>query len=331
MSEVLAYVTRGDVVESIHRGDLVIAGRDGSIAYSIGDPLKFTYWRSAAKPFQVLPLIEAGGIGRFGLTGEELALLVSSHSGEPAHIAGITTVLARLGLSPDLLACGTAPPMSQRAANALLKSGAAFSSLANPCSGKHAAMLALALARGYDIAGYTDKGHPVQQEMLCIVSEVTGLAVADIAVGTDGCGVPVFGLPLLHMALAYALLARPEAAPSPGRAVALRAVSGAMASYPYFVAGSSRLETALMEATEGRVIAKTGAEGVFCVAVRDTGLGLALKIEDGSYRAAGPVIIKALSRLNLLSAGELLQLASYAKIGLKNHRAEIIGFVEAVF
>jgi L-asparaginase II len=331
MSEILAHVTRGDVVECLHRGDLVVAGTQADIAYAVGDPLKVTYWRSAAKPFQVLPLIEAGGVERFGFKDEELALMVSSHSGEPAHTAGIAAVFSRLGLSQELLACGTASPLSQRAAQALLTDGKAFGQLTNPCSGKHSAMLALALLLGCGLPGYTGKDHPVQQEMLRTVADVAGLATGDIAVGIDGCGVPVFGLPLLHMARAYALLARPDQASSPVRTAALQVVARVMASHPFFVAGTNRLDTVLSEATGGRVIAKTGAEGVYCVAVRDKGLGLALKIEDGGHLAFGPVVLNALSRLNLLSARELSLLADHGEISLRNHRKEIIGSVQAVF
>lgn len=330
MSEVLAHVTRGGMVECIHRGDLAIVDTSGNIIHQIGDPYKVTYWRSAAKPFQLLPLVEVGGIQHFSFTSEELALMTSSHSGEERHVATTIALLGKLNQTPDTLECGTAAPLSQRAANELLRKGQFFNALTNSCSGKHCNMIALALLRNYKIPGYSQPTHPVQLEMLRTISDMTGLMPKNITIGIDGCGVPVFGMPLYNMAIAYAHLANPHTFSEPRRS-ALQAISSAMIANPYFVAGTSRLDTVLMEASNGRILAKLGAEGVYSISIMDRGLGLALKVEDGNIRAIGPVIIEILSRLGFLTATEFESLRSHWEVKVKNHRKETIGTIKAVF
>jgi L-asparaginase II len=330
MSEILAHVTRGGMVESIHRGDLVAVDTAGRIIYSIGDPHKKTFWRSAAKPFQVLPLVEAGGLERFMFSGEELALMTSSHGGEEGHVRTAAAILEKMGLPPGTLECGDAAPMYQRAANLLLQNGTEFGPLHNPCSGKHAAMMALALLRGYELPGYAQPVHPVQQEMLRTIADVTGLLPKDIHLGIDGCGVPVFGLPLYNMAVAYAHLSHPHKFPQPRRE-ALEIIAAAMTRHPWFVAGTGRLDTVLMEATGGRILAKLGAEGVYNVSIMGEGIGLALKIEDGNTRAIDPVIIETLHHMGFLRKSELEALQKRRRVLVKNHRKETIGLIEAAF
>ena len=330
MSEILVHVTRGSHVESVHRGDLTVVDTRGHIVYSIGDPHKFTFWRSAAKPFQVLPLVEAGGIERFSLTGEELALMTSSHGGEERHVQCVQSILDKLGRTAEVLQCGTAPPMYQRAANDILKKGGSFTSLTNSCSGKHSSMIALAIIREYEISGYFEPIHPVQHEMLRVIADIAGLMPKDMKIGIDGCGVPVFGLPLYNMAIAYAHLSNPNTFPEI-RQNALRTIASAMTTHPFFVAGSGRLDTSLMEITKGRILAKLGAEGVYNISVMNEGLGLTLKIEDGNTRAIDPVVIEVLNRLSLLTTAELEALQTRRNVMLRNHRKQTIGQIKAVF
>lgn len=329
MAQLVAEVTRGGLVESIHRGDMAVVDSRGNVIYSLGDPHKVTFWRSAAKPFQVLPLVEDGGVERFSLAAPELALMTSSHGGEPRHVDTAISILNKLGHTPDVLECGAAPPMSQRAANALLKRGEQFSPLTNACSGKHCNMIALSMMREYDISGYAHPTHPVQADLFRAVSDLTGLMPKDIHLGIDGCGVPVYALPLYNMAIAYAHLSKPDAFPGP-RQNALRTIAAAMTTHPYFVAGTNRLDTLLMEVTEGRILAKLGAEGVYCLSAMDEGIGLALKIEDGNTRAIDPVIIQTLHRLALLKPEEMEKLAERRMPVVRNHRGETVGTIRAV-
>ncbi|MDW7651773.1 MAG: asparaginase [Bacillota bacterium] len=330
MSEILVEVTRGGMVESIHRGDLVAVDTRGSDLFHLGNAHKKTYWRSAAKPFQVLPLVEAGGMERFGLTPEELALMTSSHSGEERHIAAAKSILTKIDQSAEVLECGIAPPMSKRAANEILKQGRTFTTLTNPCCGKHTAMIALAIVKGLDISGYAQPIHPVQHEMLRTIADISGLMPKDITIGIDGCGVPVFGMPLFNMAIAYAHLSRPNLCPEP-RKTALGTIASAMVKHPFMVAGSKRLDTDLMEATQGRILAKLGAEGIYCVSVMEEGIGIALKIEDGNSRAIDPVIIEVLNRMGFLSPDELAALRSRQEGKIRNNRKETVGIIRHTF
>ncbi|NPV27391.1 MAG: asparaginase [Firmicutes bacterium] len=331
MSEILVHVVRGEQVESRHHGDVVVVDRHGKIRQSLGDPHRFTYWRSAAKPFQVLPLVEAGGVEHFCLTPAEIAIMASSHSGEPQHIELVQGILNKIGCTVSDLQCGVTVPINSKTARELLRLGKTATSLHNPCSGKHTAMLALAQLKGYPIEGYLKPGHPVQQMMLATVAEVCAVNPAEIVLGIDGCGVPVFGLPISRMALAYARLAIPEEGFGDVRGRAARIILEAIRNEPFFVAGTGRLETVLMEVTRGRLVAKAGAEGVFNVALLSEGLGICVKIDDGNNRAVDPVVVKLLKQLDFLSERELSALENYFQPQLTNNRGERIGYLEAVF
>ncbi len=331
MSEVLAHVMRGKDIESIHRGNLVVVDHEHNIIYSVGESNARTYWRSAAKPFQVLPMIEAGGIEKFGFDNEEIAVMTASHGGEERHVARVQSILNKMGCGTEVLDCGAAAPMYGPRARDMMKKRQIFGQVHNPCSGKHSSMIALALLKGYQTKGYIGLHHPVQKEMLDVVSSVAGLKREEITLGVDGCGVPVFGLPIYNMAVAYSKLSRPDSIKPPSRREALIKVSRAMTRNPYYVAGSSRLDTLLMETTKGRLVAKLGAEGVYCVGIIGEGKGIALKIEDGSSRAIDVVIIELLRRLELISAAEYDRLRSGCKTELRNHRKDLIGEIKAAF
>lgn len=331
MSEVLAHVIRGGEIESVHRGNLVVVGSSYEVMYSVGEPQTQTYWRSAAKPFQMLPMIEAGGIEKFGFDDEEIAVMAASHGGEEKHVERVRNIFDKMGCELKALDCGWAAPMYWPAAKRLVENKEEYGQIHNPCSGKHSSMIALALIKGYDIKNYIDPDHPVQKEMLEAVSDVTGLAAVDIRIGVDGCGVPVFRLPVYNMAVAYSKLALPRDVKSAAREEALSRVAGAMAGNPFYVAGSGMLDTLLMEATGGRLVAKQGAEGVYCIGIIGEGVGIALKIEDGSSRAIDVVITELLNRLGLISKKEYDSIREKCKTQLSNHRKDIIGEIRAVF
>ncbi|MDO7788609.1 asparaginase [Desulforamulus aquiferis] len=331
MADLLVKVTRGSLIESQHRGHLVVCDRAGNTIFTLGNPELVTYWRSSAKPFQAIPLIERGGAERFALTGSEIAILTSSHGGEEQHVITIGNLFKKIGLSTECLNCGPSEPMYKPAAQKILTSGAKYAAWNNACSGKHSGMLMLALLLNAPLANYIDKDHPVQQEMLKVISQCSTVSPKDIVLGIDGCGVPVFGLPLRNMAMAYARLSLPEDYFSPGRTRAINLIRDAMTSNPYYVAGTDRLDTMLMEATKGKVVAKLGSEGIYCVGIVNEGIGLALKIEDGNYRAIGPVVINVLKGLGYLNDAEFSQLKHLWQPALKNHRGETIGHLEVAF
>lgn len=330
MGEVLLQYTRAGKIESVHRADIAVVDVNGNLTYEYGNAKLPMFWRSAAKPFQVLPFVEQGGLEKYGITSEELALMVSSHSGEAEHVNLVQSVLAKVGLTIDVLDCGPARPMSSKAAKALTMQKQPYQPVHNPCSGKHSGMLALATMLGLTIEGYTECNHAVQQLMHQAVADSANLPKNKVETGIDGCGVPVFYLPLYNMAYAYARLASPDDGNWGKRTNAVQAIRDAMLSNPQVVAGTKRFDTILMKVTKGRILAKIGAEAVYCMASIPDGLGITYKIEDGSYRAINPAGIAILKKLDLISASEYQTLIEYFPPILKNHRGDIIGTIESV-
>jgi L-asparaginase II len=331
MSIVLARAMRNNHVENLYRGDVVVVNTDHEIMMIMGDPYKRTYWRSAAKPFQTIPFLEAGGLERYGMTDKELALMTASHGGEPDHVVTAANLLEKIGFNENALRCGSAPPMHQPSMRDLLESKKPWTPFHNCCSGKHGAMLALAAMKGYDPACYDDLSHPVQQEILSVIAEITGMEAETIGIGIDGCGVPIYYLPINRMAQAYALLALPDKHPDPKRRKALRQIADVMTRNPWYVAGTGRLDTILMEVTKGKLLAKLGADGVYCVSVMGKGIGIALKIESGDVRVIQPVIVELLTQLELITDDEKCRLQSRLNSSIYNHRQQVIGRLETVF
>lgn len=330
MSEMLVHVTRGEVVESRHQGDIAVVDGEGKVLWSLGDPNRITYARSAAKPMQALPLVESGAVDAFDMSDEEIALCCASHSGEEMHVERVAAFLHRLGFSDTDLLCGIHPPYSGTAYEQLLRNGGALTAIHNNCSGKHAGMLAMSKFLGADPAAYLDLHHPVQQQILKSVSEVCEVAVDDISVGVDGCGVPVFAVPLDRLAMAYARFARPVGVTN-ARANAMRRITTAMMRHPELVGGSDRFCTTLMRAYSGHLVGKLGAEGVYCVGLVDHGVGLCVKVDDGGSRAADPTVVEALSQTGLVPTEVIDRLDAVHHPIAKNHQGTVVGRLDPVF
>ena len=316
-------VTRGAIVESLHRVHAVVADSLGKIVATAREQERMTHWRSCAKPFQVMPLIESGGFDRIGWGDDQLALAVASHGGEPEHVAIAEGMLTSIGMEAGDLACGPHDPLAQRGQKALREKGAHPSRLHNNCSGKHAAMLAHAHSSGWPSFGYERQDHPVQRDCLAEVAKWTGVAASDVVQSVDGCGCVEFSLPLASMARAYARLADAarRSAGTPSRIV------HAMQTRPFLVGGTDRFDSALIEATEGRVISKIGAEGVHSIAIIDDGIGIAVKVEDGAQRAQFPAVLAVLQHLGALPEELPPRLAEYRQRPLRNSRGEVVGEV----
>lgn len=331
MSEILLQYTRAGRVESIHRGDMVAVDTKGKIIDSVGDPYKPMFWRSAAKPFQALPFVMRGGLEKFQISQEELALMVSSHSGEALHVDLVKKIFSKIQLDVSALDCGPARPMSSKAAKLLLQNNEKPQPVHNACSGKHSGMLALCQMLGIDVAGYTKPEHEVQKLMHASVASSAKFAAEKLEIGIDGCGVPVFYLPLYNMSLAYARLARPEIGDWGDYEAAARQIRDAMIAHPIVLSGTGRIDAVVSEITKGRILAKIGAEAVYCLASLEDGIGITFKIEDGSYRAITPAVIGVLKRLDLVTKQEYEQLVEKFPSVLKNHRGDVIGTIETVF
>jgi L-asparaginase II len=334
----LVEVRRGPIVESRHRGHLAVVAGDGKTIAELGSPDTVTYLRSSGKPFQTLPLVASGAADRFGFATQEIAIACGSHSGEPIHVETVRSMLQKIGLDASALKCGVHVPFNIAVARELAERGEQPSVLQNNCSGKHAGMLALALHLDAPTETYDQSNNPVQQEIVRTVSEFAGDPLDEIAIGTDGCGVPVFGVSVRSMALMYARLVNPpDTLPATIREACRRVVT-AMIEYPEMVGGTvDRLDTELIRIGAGTLISKVGAEGVYTVGVLPceawpAGLGLALKIEDGdNQRARPPAVIEALRQMGVLDDEALAALAPHARSVIKNHRGDHVGEVRACF
>ena len=279
--------TRGEQAESVHRVSVAVTDRAGRLVATSGDPELVTFWRSAAKPFQALPLLEDGTATRFGLGTEELALACASHSSEPVHLEVTDRFLAKIGCTEADLACGPHTPLGANVIERIARDGVKPTPRWSNCSGKHSGMLALAKHHGWTTKGYEAKEHPVQQRIHRDVVEWTG---SEPTLAVDGCTAVCFALPLRGMARAYAAL-------GDGAAPGLAILRDAMLARPDLVAGTGRSCTDVMQAAPGKVIVKLGADGVYCGALVGSGLGFTLKVEDGDMKALPVALLAVLDQL----------------------------------
>jgi L-asparaginase II len=291
----LAAVTRGALVESVHRGRLAVCDPDGNVLEAVGDPEAYIYPRSSAKPLQALPLVYSGAAEAFGLTDRELAVACASHNAEGPHLAAIRSILKKAGLTEDDLQSGSHVPLYEPEADGLIRSGEEPRPIHGNCSGKHAGMLAVCVYEGYETTTYRDPAHPLQRRILGLIAEACGLREDEVLVAGDNCGVPAFALPLQSFATGLARVATGTALPDELTGAALR-IRDAMREHPFMVAGTGRFDTELMESTD--LLVKGGAEAVLAVG-SERGWGMALKISDGALRAVRPAALAALGGMGV--------------------------------
>jgi L-asparaginase II len=320
---VLVEAWRGPLVESRHRGAVAVADAEGKLVLSVGDVTTPVFPRSAVKALQALALVETGAADRYGLGDEELALSCASHSGEPAHVEGVTRMLAKVGLDPSALACGAHWPINQPAAFALAKTGPP-SALHNNCSGKHTGFLCLACAIGVDHVGYWRPDHPVQQKVRNVLEELTGAVLGPDQRAVDGCSVPTWAIPLRNLAHAFAKFGTGHGL-ARERANAAARLRTACAQKPLYVAGTGRFCTEIMKLLGARAFVKTGAEGMFCGALPERGLGIAIKCDDGAGRAAEALMAAIIARFLPLDTAERAAIARFVSPILRNWNGIEVG------
>jgi L-asparaginase II len=324
---VLVEVMRGVLVESSHRGAVAVADVDGTLVLAIGEVTKPVFPRSAVKALQALPLVEQGAADRFGFGDEELALACASHSGEPGHVAGVARMLAQAGLPASALRCGAHWPLSQDATLTLARSGA-VSALHNNCSGKHAGFLCVSCAMdvemGVDPADYWRPDHPVQRQVRAVLEDVTGAVLSEDRRAIDGCSVPTWAVPLENLARGFAKFGTGHGL-APVRAAAAARLRRACAQKPWYVAGTGRFCTDIMQIFGPRVFVKTGAEGVYCGALPEQGLGIAIKCDDGAGRAAQAIMAALIARFLPLDDAERAALMPFMHPTLRNWNGFEVG------
>lgn len=301
----LAHTLRGSVVDNVYRGCVAVVDVDGQVRFALGDPGYRAFIRSAGKPLQALALVELGGMEAFGLERAELAIICASHSGGDLQVRTVRSVLDKIGVDESALRAG--------------------SGIKDNCSGKHAGMLALAKLQGYSIEGYFERDHPIQALILERVSAMCGLPPEEINVATDGCGAPIFGMPLRNMALGYARLSDFDQASST-RARATQRIVQAMRNHPELVGGLD-----FRAICDGKIVAKSGASGCYCAVFCRKGLGFAMKVADGSSVAVLPVFFEVARRLELIEEDEFARFIEAHPPVVKNRRGQVVGEVRIAF
>ena len=330
MSTCLVKVTRGPVVESKHRGNIVIADTNGNVQTSIGDAHNVTYFRSAAKPIQGLNVILSGAADTFGFTDKELAIMCSSHYGESMHRETIYGILKKIGCTEKDLLCGSPLSIREEVREQQLREHTPIDSTCSDCSGKHSGFLAVCRAKNYPIENYNSPDHPMQKELLSIIGYMCGIDPTRILIGIDGCSVPVHALPISCMATGYARLASPDKLDEPYRSACKR-IFRAINAYPEMLAGTRGFCSDFLKATDGKFVAKLGAEAVYCIGFAEKGLGLTVKIEDGNFRALYPTVMRSLSDLDWLTPSALSSLKRFVCPDNINDKGDPIGKIKPVF
>jgi L-asparaginase II len=343
IAQPLFEVTRGEIIESVHYGSIAVVDATGRLISSYGDPQAVAFLRSSAKPFQVLPFVEGGGVEYFDFTPRELSIACASHEGSDLHVRTVEGMQEKIGVEEQALQCGIHMPGDVEAFKRLIVNNRQPMPNQNNCSGKHTAMLAYASMRGLPLENYLDVNHPIQQEILAVFADMCKLSTQDIQLGTDGCSAPNFAIPLYNAAFGMARLCDPRGL-SAERASACRRITSAMTAYPEMVSAYGEFDEQLMRAGEGKIICKRGAEGYQIVGLlpgvlrpEAPGIGIALKVSDGdpsrtaldlthSTRVRPAVTLEILSQLDVLSSEQEETLASFGPVKpIMNHRGVVTG------
>lgn len=329
----LVELTRGEIVESIHLGTVVISDNVGNVLFSLGEPEFVTYLRSTAKPLQVLALLEHSDVEQYHFEDDEIAIMCASHSGTDEHVAVLKRLQKRIDINETDLQCGIHLPFDRVTANRIIRGEAQPSNLQHNCSGKHSGMLALAKLLAEPIENYLIPDQPTQQLILRTCGEMFGVPADQFEMGIDGCSAPVFAVPMHNAARAYALLCQPEKL-TLQRARACHHVTHAMMTHPFLIAGPERFDTAVMEALPGKLIAKTGAEGYFGLGIMPNAvypgspaMGIMVKISDGDLKErARPVVCMAVLRhLGLITPQAEVSLKEFDTGSISNWRNIPVG------
>ena len=316
----LVVTTRGGLVECVHYGSIAVVDTKGKLVAGIGDPTALHFTRSALKPLQALPFVEAGGMSRFNFTSQELALMCASHGGERMHVTIAARILERIGAREADLQCGCHVPSYFTATGTTPPAGVRWNQLSHNCSGKHGGFLAYCRMFGHSFKNYLDPDGPLQTRIRNVVQ---GFAGSDpIGTGIDGCSAPNFAMPLTRLAQAFSRLAA-------GETPELAALAFAMRRHPDLVSGTARTDLALMQAGDGDWVSKIGADGVQALGVKSRGFGITVRIADGNKRALQVATVNVLQQLGLLNGKSTL--AGHLEPALRNFRGTTVGAVRAVF
>lgn len=320
---------RGSVCECTHEGHLCGIDDAGEIRYALGDPDHVVFLRSAGKPVQALPVLMSAAAKKFGLSREEMAVMIGSHRAEHFHVRVLESIMDKLGLNEKSLVCKPAYPLGPAALEAVLRSGGGKRSLYHNCSGKHLGIIAYCLAEGYPIEGYWEPSHPAQLKIAALISLLSGCPLEKLHAGIDGCGLPVFGMPLRNAATIYLSLACPELIEDHEVRQACREAVALMTDYPAMIAGTDRICSELL--LDANIVAKGGAKGIYCFALKKERLAFAFKVLDGSEDEWPLVAAAILEQIGYGNAETIARMRRLAPVVIVNDNGLEAGANEIAF
>ncbi|MGM1047450.1 MAG: asparaginase [Bacillota bacterium] len=329
METVLVKEYRADVMECSHSGHICIVNDEGKVKAFAGDPHYVTFTRSSAKPLQAIPAIRAHLADCYHLTDQEIAIMTASHRGEHEHQETLISIMDKTGIGESRLVCASSYPLDGETRDSLIRSGGNKNKIYHNCSGKHLGLLAYSQMKGLPLAGYEDPNHPVQQEILSTIAYMCGLSKDEIILGTDGCGLPVFALPLQALATAYMKLACPDRIEDEPTRRAVEKIAQTMNSHPFMVAGSGRVDTLLLQ--DQNIVAKGGFKGVYCFGLKKERLGITFKILDGSEEEWGYIVESILDQLGYDNRATIDSLRKAFTKDLYNDGGKKVGRAETAF
>ncbi|WP_106766973.1 asparaginase [Paenibacillus faecalis] len=329
METVLVKEYRAGIVECIHSGHICIVNDEGKVKAFAGDPNYVTFTRSSAKPLQAIPAIRAHIADRYKLIDQEIAIMTASHRGELNHQKTLISLMDKTGIEEHELVCASSYPLDQDTREALIRKGGHKRKIFHNCSGKHLGMLAYSQMKEFPLSGYEDPDHPMQQEIVNTIAYMSGLSKEEIILGTDGCGLPVFALPLQALAVAYMKLACSDRIDDEPTRKAVNKITHAMNSHPLMVAGSGRLDTLLLQ--DNNIVAKGGFKGVYCFGLKKERIGVAFKILDGSEEEWGYITESILEQLGYDNRSTMEALRKACTKELYNDEGQKVGNTEAAF
>jgi L-asparaginase II len=325
MNPILVELRRADVLESFHRGVICVVDEHNQVVYSKGDIHQICYPRSAMKFFQHIPLLTSGIFEKYNFTNKQLAVMCGSHNGESIHTEVVHSILTAIGMNEDSLQCGAQPPSLKKDYHQLIRNNQEPKAIHNNCSGKHAGFLAWSKWQSQNINNYLSTEHPLQKEIRRIVSDFYEIESNELQLGMDGCSAPTFAMPVLNQAIAFKNLVAPPSHFDDKTKEAAQRIVDAVTQFPEMVAGSQRYCTDLMRVTQGKIVGKTGADGVYCIGIPEKKWGIAIKIDDGKMGPQYQVAQELLKHLELLSPDEINELEKYREFEMKNFAGNITG------
>ncbi|MCL6604543.1 MAG: asparaginase [Paenibacillus sp.] len=328
METVLVREYRAHLIECIHSGHIAIVGEEGKLKGYAGDPGFVSFTRSAAKPLQAIPGIRGGIAEKYNLTQAEIALMTASHRGESYHISALESISSKIGIGEGSMVCATSYPLDDNSREQAIR-GLGKRKFYHNCSGKHLGILSYSQLKGFPLKEYAERDHPVQREIINTIAYMAGVAPETIGLGTDGCGLPVFALPLTALAGAYLKLACPHLIGDMATRQAVETITSAMNTHPEMVAGHGRLDSILLE--DNNIVAKGGFKGVYCFGLRRERLGIAFKVLDGSEEEWGLIVHSILKQINYGNENTLSKLNDAFSGDIFNDGGTKVGYAGAEF